>query len=86
MRIPTRSVTLALLAAAAIVFPAGVQAITTPIATSTKVCHRGTPARIGGAEKCLQAGEYCATRYESQYARYGFECSTRYRPPRLRRR
>jgi hypothetical protein len=53
--------------------------------TARTACTRGEPATIGGAHKCLQAGEYCATRYERQYERYGFVCSTRYRPPRLRR-
>jgi hypothetical protein len=48
-------------------------------------CSRDTPATIGGAHKCLGAGEYCAARYERQYERYGFICSTRYDPPRLRR-
>jgi hypothetical protein len=84
MRSPMRSITVVLLATTAITLPS-VQATATPIATSAKVCHRGTSARIGGAQKCLQAGEYCATRYEAQYERYGYECSTRYRPPRLRR-
>jgi hypothetical protein len=55
-------------------------------ATAAKVCHRGTPARINGATKCLQSGEYCSLSAERQYERYGYECSTRYRPPRLRRR
>jgi hypothetical protein len=49
-------------------------------------CSRDVPATIGGQRKCLGAGEYCATRYERQYERYGFVCSTRYSPPRLTRR
>jgi hypothetical protein len=49
-------------------------------------CSRDVPAVVGGAHKCLGAGEYCATRYERQYERYGFVCSTRYNPPRLRRK
>lgn len=49
-------------------------------------CTRDVPATIGGKHKCLGAGEYCATRYERQYERYGFECSARYSPPRLRRK
>lgn len=85
MRTPLRALTAILLAAAAVALPTGAQATATPVATGAKVCHRGTPARIGGAQKCLQPGEYCATRYERQYERYGFECSTRYSPPRLRR-
>lgn len=85
VRAITQSLAVVLLAIAAIVLPSSVQATTTPAASAAKVCHRGTPARIGGAQKCLQSGEYCATRYESQYERYGYACSTRYRPPRLRR-
>jgi hypothetical protein len=49
-------------------------------------CTRDVSATIGGAHKCLGSGEYCATRYERQYERYGFACSTQYNPPRLRRR
>ena len=85
MRVPLRTITAVLLSAVAVALPTSVQATAAPIATGAKVCHRGTPARIGGAQKCLQAGEYCARRYERQYERYGFECSTRYSPPRLRR-
>ena len=47
---------------------------------------RDIPAIIGGKHKCLGPGEYCALRYERQYEHYGFECSTRYNPPRLKRR
>lgn len=54
-------------------------------AIASKVCHRGSPARINGSTKCLQSGEYCSLSAEHQYEHYGFECSTRYRPPRLRR-
>jgi hypothetical protein len=54
--------------------------------TARVACSRDVPATIGGAHKCLGPGEYCATRYERQYERYGFICSTRYRPPRLRRK
>jgi hypothetical protein len=49
-------------------------------------CARDVPATIGGKHECLGAGEYCAARYERQYERYGFECSSRYDPPRLRRK
>jgi hypothetical protein len=49
-------------------------------------CTRDVSATIGGKHKCLGPGEYCARRYERQYERYGFECSTSYNPPRLRRR
>jgi hypothetical protein len=49
-------------------------------------CTRDVSATIGGKHKCLGPGEYCARRYERQYERYGFECSTAYSPPRLRRK
>jgi hypothetical protein len=72
-------------AAVALLFAAGVPASTAqPIAKAA--CTRDVPAIIGGKHKCLGVGEYCATRYERQYERYGFVCSTRYRPPRLRRK
>ena len=73
------------LAAAALaigVAPAGSTA--EPVARMA--CTRDVSATIGGAHKCLGPGEYCATRYERQYERYGFVCSTRYSPPRLRRK
>jgi uncharacterized membrane protein len=54
-------------------------------AASSK-CTYDTPAVINGEHKCLGPGEYCARRDERQYERYGFECSLRYDPPRLRRR
>jgi hypothetical protein len=85
MRVRARSIAAVLCVTLAAALPASVQA-TTPIGIAAKVCHSGTPARIGGAEKCLQAGEYCAIRYERQYEYYGYECSASYHPPRLRRR
>jgi hypothetical protein len=42
---------------------------------NAKTCHgRYVHAVIGGAQKCLGAGEYCARRYERQYERHGFSC------------
>lgn len=34
-------------------------------------------AIIGGQRKCIQAGQFCARRYERDYNRYGFTCSKR---------
>jgi hypothetical protein len=73
--------TLAMLVAAA---PGTSIAATVPLARAA--CSRDIPATIGGVRKCLGAGEYCARRYERQYERYGFICSTSYSPPRLKRR
>jgi hypothetical protein len=64
--------------------PCGATGAAQPVARAA--CTRDVPAIIGGSHKCLGAGEYCATRYERQYERYGFVCSTRYDPPRLRRK
>ena len=42
---------------------------------SAKTCHSGyTHAVIGGAEKCLHAGEYCSHAEARQYTRYHFKC------------
>jgi hypothetical protein len=43
------------------------------------VAHKTCSSRfvhgvIGGQEKCLHAGEFCAARYKRQYPRYGFRC------------
>jgi hypothetical protein len=40
-----------------------------------KTCSSGyTHAVIGGVEKCLRAGEFCAHSYDGQYRRYGYRC------------
>jgi hypothetical protein len=40
-----------------------------------KTCSSGfRHAVIGGAEKCLRAGEFCAHAFDSQYRRYGYRC------------
>jgi hypothetical protein len=47
-----------------------------PIAVAAKSCSGSyTHAVIGGAQKCLRRGEFCAHRYASQYRRYGFSCT-----------
>ena len=33
-----------------------------------------TKARIGGATKCLQRGQFCSPSSKRQYPRYGFHC------------
>jgi hypothetical protein len=44
-------------------------------ATVAKTCNSGyRHAVIGGAEKCLRAGEFCARAYDSQYRHYGYRC------------
>lgn len=47
-----------------------------PAGAAAKSCSAGyTHAVIGGAQKCLHAGEYCAVRLRRQYPRYGFTCT-----------
>jgi hypothetical protein len=67
-----------LLASAALL---GVPAATTAqppaprVAAIAKTCGSGyTHARIGGKEKCLRRGQFCAKRYRNSYPRYGFHC------------
>lgn len=54
-----------------------------PSAAAAKTCSAGyTHAVIGGAQKCLRRGEYCAKADRKQYPKYGFICedvSGRYR-------
>jgi hypothetical protein len=46
-----------------------------PAAVVAKTCHAGfVHAKVGGKEKCLHSGEFCATRYNNDYKRYGFKC------------
>jgi hypothetical protein len=43
--------------------------------TVAKTCSTGyRHAVIGGAEKCLRAGEFCTHSYDRQYQRYGYRC------------
>lgn len=52
----------------------GVTSVAVPAAVA-KSCSAGyTTAVIGGATKCLHAGEFCSATYRSQYPRYGFHC------------
>jgi hypothetical protein len=58
---------------------AGATATTDPVlAVAARTCSAGfTHAVIGGAQKCLRRGEFCAHRYQSQYRRYGYSCTRR---------
>ena len=63
-----------LLATLAASLAAAATALAAP-AVAQKSCSAGyTPAVIGGAEKCLRAGEFCAHAYDSQYRGYGYRC------------
>jgi hypothetical protein len=78
-----RAALAAVLAVTALALPAGAPASPTAYAACSS---RYTSATIGGSHKCLHAGEYCSRSYARQYLRYGYECSSAYSPPRLRRR
>lgn len=70
----------ALFAAVALVgaTPTYASPVHAPVAVAAKTCSRGfTHAVIGGAEKCLRRGQFCAKAQDSQYKRYGFRCVKR---------
>jgi hypothetical protein len=57
-----------------------------PAAAQAKTCSGSyTHAVIGGAQKCLRAGEYCARAEKRQYPRYGFSCVDEHGTYRLKR-
>lgn len=46
-----------------------------PSSALAKSCSAGyVHGVIGGAQKCLRRGEYCAHSFARQYHRYGFNC------------
>jgi hypothetical protein len=46
-----------------------------PSSALAKSCSAGyVHGTIGGVQKCLRRGEYCAHAYASQYHHYGFNC------------
>jgi hypothetical protein len=50
-------------------------AVDRPVAAAANSCPAGfTHAVIGGAQKCLHAGEYCSHAEARQYRRYHFSC------------
>jgi hypothetical protein len=63
-----------------------IPAASTAQSVARAACTQDVSATIEGDHKCLGPGEYCKLRAERQYERYGFVCSTRYNPPRLRRK
>jgi hypothetical protein len=45
------------------------------VAIAAKTCSSGYKhAVVGGQEKCLRRGQYCAKRYKKRYKHYGFRC------------
>ncbi|MEA2251604.1 MAG: hypothetical protein QOI62_3077 [Solirubrobacteraceae bacterium] len=49
-----------------------------PASIARKTCSGSfTHGVIGGVQKCLRRGEFCAHGYDRQYRRYGFRCVSR---------
>jgi hypothetical protein len=64
---------LGLIGVAPVVAPAAPPAAHTSIVL--KSCSAGfTHGVIGGSQKCLRRGQFCASAYRRQYVRYGFRC------------
>jgi hypothetical protein len=58
--------------------PAVIATTASPTAVTATTCGNGyRRAVIGGQEKCLRRGQFCARRYDRQYQRYGFRCIKR---------
>jgi hypothetical protein len=73
----TRIVTLVIGLALAAASPVAAHEVRSAPAAAhvAKSCSSGyTHAVIGGSQKCLHAGEFCAKRYRKQYRRYGYRC------------
>jgi hypothetical protein len=64
----------ALLTAVPAAAPAAQPSGGAPTIASKTCSSRFTHAVIGGSEKCLHAGEFCATAYRRQYVGYGYHC------------
>jgi hypothetical protein len=78
-RLATLAVTASVLAAAPAVAPvlAGGPQVG-PSAALAKTCSAGfTHAVVGGSQKCLRRGQFCARASASQYRRYGYRCQKR---------
>jgi hypothetical protein len=63
------------IAALGLLVAAPVAAPAQPTITHKSCSSRFVHGVIGGQEKCLHAGEFCAARYSRQYLRYGFRCT-----------
>ena len=51
-------------------------ALASPV-SAAKPCSAGyVHATLSWGHKCLRAGQFCASRYDSSYHRYGYHCHT----------
>ena len=66
-----------LLAVAAVTTLLGAAGATSPSVAPAKPCSAGWKhAALPSGHKCLRAGQFCASRYDSSYHRYGYHCHT----------
>ena len=53
-------------------------ALATAPASDAPIAHIACKnAKIGGQNKCIARGQFCARAHQSDYKRYGFSCSKR---------
>jgi hypothetical protein len=77
-RLAALAVAVSVFAAAPAVTPIVVGSPVTPSVAMAKTCSSGYKhAVIGGSEKCLRRGQFCARAKDSTYHRYGFHCHKR---------
>ena len=56
---------------------AGAVPATVPTVAAAKSCSAGWKhAKLPSGHKCLRAGQFCASRYDSSYHRSGYHCHT----------
>lgn len=60
--------------AAAFAAPAAISAVDAKPAFARHCSAGFVHGRIGGQQKCLRRGEYCARSHKRQYRKYGFRC------------
>jgi hypothetical protein len=77
-RFAVLAVAVSVFAAAPAVAPVLDGSPATPSVVMAKTCSSGyKQAVIGGSEKCLRRGQFCARAKDSAYHRYGFHCHKR---------
>ena len=77
-RLAALAVAVSVFAAAPVVGPALDGSPVAPSVATAKTCSSSYKhAVIGGSEKCLRRGQFCARAKDSTYHRYGFHCHKR---------
>lgn len=77
-RVVALAVCAGLIAGAPAAMPVVTGTSVAPTAAFAKTCSGSfTHAVIGGAQKCLRRGQFCARARDREYHRYGFHCHKR---------